>query len=287
MKDRKILMDGLQAVGVVHAETIPKEELRFGQKACIEIFEEYACALDRFKEHTHFWVLCWLDRAKRDVLQTYSWHLRGEGALPYGVFALRSPCRPNPVSLTLVRLLRREGNLLYVDGLDIFDKTPVLDIKPYMKGDVVFSPKAPYIRPQSAEFVRRMFHKKAVMHHQEECAYLAIAVRMALAAEEYLGDITDDSVSVRVRGGGCFIDTVQGLTNARFANPPRFACEGAGHCACEWTKDGMSITTVSRTDPAGHTHDEIMGMDGESLFVILFGKKDEDEGVPLRKKKRG
>lgn len=287
MKDLVIQMDGLRAVGVVHAETIPKEELRFGQKACIEIFEEYACALDRFEEHTHFWILCWLDRAKRDVLSAYSWHLREEKDAPYGVFALRSPCRPNPISLTLVRLLRVEGNRLYVDGLDIFDETPVLDVKPYMKGDVVFSPKAPYIRPQSAEFVRRMFHKKARMHHQEECASLALAVRMALAAEEYLGDITADGVSVRVRGDGCFADTLQGLTNARFANPPRFCYEGIGHCACEWTKDGLSMTTIAKADPAGRTHDETMAMDGDGLFAILFGKKDEDEGLSLRQETRG
>ncbi len=222
MNDRKIPMDGLQAVGVVHAETIPKEELRFGQKACIEIFEEYACALDRFKEHTHFWVLCWLDRANRDVLQTYSWHLRGEGALPYGVFALRSPCRPNPVSLTLVRLLRREGNLLYVDGLDIFDKTPVLDIKPYAKGTSCFPEELANLPAPGAEFVRRMFHKKAVMHHREECAWLALAVPDGVAAEEYLGDITDDipGVSVRVRGGGCFMNTVKKGTHQRPVREP-------------------------------------------------------------------
>ena len=282
MKDRVIKTDGLRAVGVVHAETIPKEELRFGQKACIEVFEEYMCALDRFKEHTHFWILCWLDRAKRDVLNICSWHLREEKDAPYGVFALRSPCRPNPISLTLVRLLKIEGNRLYVDGLDIFDETPVLDIKPYMKGDVVFSPYAPYIRPLSAEFVRRM-----LMHHQEECASLALAVRMALAAEEYLGYITADAVSVRVRGNGCFADTVQGLTNARFANPPRLCYEGTGHLACEWTKDGISMTTIAKVDPADRPHDEIMEMDGDSLFTILFGKKDEDENLPLRQEKHG
>ncbi|HXK28308.1 MAG TPA: TrmO family methyltransferase, partial [Candidatus Binatia bacterium] len=48
-----------------------------------------------------------------------------------GVFALDSPTRPNPIGLTLVRLLRREGNRLFVQGLDFFDRTPVLDIKGY------------------------------------------------------------------------------------------------------------------------------------------------------------
>jgi tRNA (Thr-GGU) A37 N-methylase len=48
-----------------------------------------------------------------------------------GVFALDSPTRPNPIGLTLVRLLRSEGNWIAVSGLDFFDGTPILDIKPY------------------------------------------------------------------------------------------------------------------------------------------------------------
>jgi tRNA-Thr(GGU) m(6)t(6)A37 methyltransferase TsaA len=51
---------------------------------------------------------------------------------PHGVFATRSPYRPNPIGLTVVRLLRREGNRLYVKGLDMLDGTPILDIKPYL-----------------------------------------------------------------------------------------------------------------------------------------------------------
>jgi tRNA-Thr(GGU) m(6)t(6)A37 methyltransferase TsaA len=50
---------------------------------------------------------------------------------PHGVFATRSPWRPNPIGLTVVELLRREGPRLHVRGLDMLDGTPVLDIKPY------------------------------------------------------------------------------------------------------------------------------------------------------------
>lgn len=49
---------------------------------------------------------------------------------PHGVFATRSPKRPNPIGLTLVRLLRREGCLLHVHGIDMLDGTPILDVKP-------------------------------------------------------------------------------------------------------------------------------------------------------------
>ena len=51
---------------------------------------------------------------------------------PHGVFATRSPRRPNPIGLTVVRLLRREGGMLYVRGVDMLDGTPILDIKPYL-----------------------------------------------------------------------------------------------------------------------------------------------------------
>ena len=51
---------------------------------------------------------------------------------PHGVFATRSPRRPNPIGLTVVRLLRREGNQLHVAGVDMLDGSPVLDIKPYL-----------------------------------------------------------------------------------------------------------------------------------------------------------
>ena len=51
---------------------------------------------------------------------------------PHGVFATRSPRRPNPIALTVVELLRREGNVLHVRGVDMLDGTPVLDLKPYL-----------------------------------------------------------------------------------------------------------------------------------------------------------
>jgi tRNA (adenine37-N6)-methyltransferase len=54
------------------------------------------------------------------------------GDRPHGVFASRSPYRPNPIGLTVVRLLRREGRRLIVSGLDMIDGTPILDVKPYL-----------------------------------------------------------------------------------------------------------------------------------------------------------
>jgi tRNA (adenine37-N6)-methyltransferase len=53
---------------------------------------------------------------------------------PHGVFATRSPLRPNPIGLTVVELLRREGRVLHVRGIDMLNGTPILDIKPYLSG---------------------------------------------------------------------------------------------------------------------------------------------------------
>lgn len=53
---------------------------------------------------------------------------------PHGVFATRSPRRPNPIGLTVVELLRRDGANLYVRGVDMLNDTPILDLKPYLSG---------------------------------------------------------------------------------------------------------------------------------------------------------
>jgi len=74
------------------------------------------------------------------VVLIYHFHQAGSARLmvkPFlqdverGVFATRAPCRPNAIGLSLVELVRREGNVLHLDGLDILDGTPFLDIKPY------------------------------------------------------------------------------------------------------------------------------------------------------------
>jgi len=93
----------------------------------IVIAEEYQPAIFRLEGRKHLWVLCWFDRADRTVLRAVP-----PGAVSEkGVFAIRSPDRPNPVSLCLVDLLGVQNGILSVRGLDAFDGTPVIDIKMY------------------------------------------------------------------------------------------------------------------------------------------------------------
>jgi tRNA (adenine37-N6)-methyltransferase len=94
----------------------------------IEVLQEYAAGLQDVDGFSHLYIV-WLFH------QSEGYELCGVPACddrPHGVFASRSPRRPNPLALTVVELLRREENRLYVRGLDMLDGTPVLDIKPYL-----------------------------------------------------------------------------------------------------------------------------------------------------------
>lgn len=93
----------------------------------IELNEDYAEGLENIELATHLIVLYWFDRADRSAL-----HRRTRpGEITRGVFASRSPNRPNPVAVSVVRLLAREGNRLRTGGLDCLEGTAVIDIKIY------------------------------------------------------------------------------------------------------------------------------------------------------------
>ncbi|HJJ42690.1 MAG TPA: tRNA (N6-threonylcarbamoyladenosine(37)-N6)-methyltransferase TrmO [Methanocorpusculum sp.] len=95
----------------------------------ITIDPEFVEGLEGLVPGKEIFVLCWFDRSSRDVLKV---HPRGNMENPLtGVFNTRSPSRPNPVSLTLVTILEINENVLTVRGLEAFDGTPVIDIKPY------------------------------------------------------------------------------------------------------------------------------------------------------------
>jgi tRNA-Thr(GGU) m(6)t(6)A37 methyltransferase TsaA len=93
----------------------------------IVIDEQYRPALWQIEGRKHLWVLCWFDRADRTVLRAIPPGTSAEK----GVFAIRSPDRPNPVSLCMVDLLSVNDSVLKVRGLDAIDGTPVIDIKVY------------------------------------------------------------------------------------------------------------------------------------------------------------
>ena len=131
----------LKPVGVVHtkaSDTQIKEENR-EVEAVVEIFPEFEEALDGLDGYSHLFILSYFHKLRHD--QIGSLKVKPKRAtrrgfkleeLPtLGVFALDSPTRPNPIGLTLVRLVKKQGRNLFVAGIDVFDGTPVIDIKPY------------------------------------------------------------------------------------------------------------------------------------------------------------
>lgn len=133
-------------IGIVRVEA-SDDEVR-GRKhdvdceSRIQILTEFKDALEGLKGFSHIFVLSFLHKLRPDqvgVLKVRPRRLLSKGfkldELPLvGVFAIDSPSRPNPIGLSLVKLLRIDGSELFVSGLDLFDGTPVLDIKPY-RGD--------------------------------------------------------------------------------------------------------------------------------------------------------
>jgi len=100
----------------------------------VEIYERFAAGLADLDGFERIWVISWFHRAGPV-------HLR---VIPYldlrerGLFATRAPSRPNPIGISAVRLLQREGRILHVADLDLLDGTPVLDLKPYTPAFDVF-----------------------------------------------------------------------------------------------------------------------------------------------------
>jgi tRNA-Thr(GGU) m(6)t(6)A37 methyltransferase TsaA len=100
----------------------------------IRIDEELADILDGVEGYSHLMVLFWGDRVTDEGRTLTKVHPMGRKDFPLvGIFATRSPARPNPVLMTVVRLLERRGTLLEVTGLDAVDGSPVIDIKPYVR----------------------------------------------------------------------------------------------------------------------------------------------------------
>ena len=108
-------------------EDCPKNAAESDAVCSVEIDRRYAAALDKVDTCTHLILLYWMDRARRDIMVQVPRHY-GEGR---GTFALRSPVRPNPIALSVVTLIGRDGNTLSVRNIDCLDNTPLLDIKPY------------------------------------------------------------------------------------------------------------------------------------------------------------
>jgi tRNA-Thr(GGU) m(6)t(6)A37 methyltransferase TsaA len=108
-------------------EDCPKNARESDAVCTIEVDARWAAGLKDIETCSHVVVLYWMDKARRDLVLQVPRHYGQQR----GTFALRSPARPNPIAVSVARLLRVEGKKLSVVGLDCLDGTPLIDLKPY------------------------------------------------------------------------------------------------------------------------------------------------------------
>jgi tRNA (adenine37-N6)-methyltransferase len=124
----------MRPIGTVHSPYRDTAQVPRGKGAehhaegVLEIAPELEAGLADIEGFSHLYVLWVFDRAEGYSLSATP----PTDTRSHGVFATRSPRRPNPIALTVVQLLRREGRKLHVRGVDMVDGTPILDIKPYL-----------------------------------------------------------------------------------------------------------------------------------------------------------
>lgn len=254
----------MKPIGTVRAGTgdiyaVSKE----GESVVVEVKPEYLPALQRIEENSHLWIICWFDKAERDILQSMPKIMEPE-PVDFGVFALRCYYRPNPIAISLVHLERVEGNRVYVSGLDALEGTPVLDIKPYFEHDSIFSPRTSYVKPKKEDVRRGLMHKLAYRHHGAESAALELGVRICLEAETHLGHLFDPALFVTVKGSRELADVVQGITRARLANPPRF--------------------TFTETNAEAGTEADIKTDTATGTEEVIFTKKEKQLKFAVKKR---
>ncbi len=120
-------------IGIIHSEHTVAEKTPIQPayaQGCVgsaEVFPEFAEALRDIDGFSHIYLIYYFHRAGKVKLLVKPYLEDVER----GIFATRAPCRPNAIGLSIVRLVRRDRNLLHLDGMDILDGTPLLDIKPY------------------------------------------------------------------------------------------------------------------------------------------------------------
>jgi tRNA-Thr(GGU) m(6)t(6)A37 methyltransferase TsaA len=124
----------LKPIGIIHSpfqESIntPIQAAMAGNtKGVVEIFPEFAPGLRDLDGFDRIWLFYWFDRSIAAKLVVTPFLDQSE----HGIFATRSPSRPNPLGMSCVRLLGIAGCSLQISGIDVLDKTPLLDIKPYV-----------------------------------------------------------------------------------------------------------------------------------------------------------
>lgn len=135
-------MPCFEPIGYVRHQYPDDEVRRRAVDAVIEVLPQYEEGLRGIEEFSHVIIIAHLHKHRGRPLVVRP--KRIEGAPEVGVFSTDSPDRPNPIGITIARLLKREGRILYVEGVDLFNETPVLDIKGFSPKRCPASAAAPW-----------------------------------------------------------------------------------------------------------------------------------------------
>ncbi len=124
----------IEPIGIIHTPYDAKEDCPiqplYAHDAIgrVEVFEKYAAGLKDIETFSHIYLVYLFDRAGEVELERPPF-LDDES---HGIFATRHPCRPNGIGMSIVKLKTRDKNILVVEGIDVLNATPLLDIKPYI-----------------------------------------------------------------------------------------------------------------------------------------------------------
>jgi tRNA-Thr(GGU) m(6)t(6)A37 methyltransferase TsaA len=131
----------MKAIGVIHTPLIEKidapiQSSRSDIAGTVEVFPQYIEGLDGIEGFSHIHLLWVFHLSERKFSLKVQPFLDDQ---LHGIFTTRHPCRPNPLGLSVVRLIERQGNFLSFKGADMIDGTPLLDIKPYIPEFDIFA----------------------------------------------------------------------------------------------------------------------------------------------------
>lgn len=267
----------LNQIGVVRCEIMDRQLMpSFGVPAMIEIFPPYAEGLRYLEKHSHVWIIAWLHEADRERLLVTPRGVADTGeAAMHGVFAVRSPTRPNPIAMTASRIQSLEGNCLRVDRLDFIDGTPVIDLKPYFRSrDMIFSAWNEQIgKPAGRAALLESLLYQAEQFHGERCAGLALGARVVEHWRSNYFDFAEvtGATAFVPEHAGCLIDAIIALVGA---TPGHATLQMHESNSIVFIKDGVQYDYVLRRPehrgPSWHDLDveRIVSLPDSALFSV-------------------
>ncbi|MEA3407620.1 MAG: tRNA (N6-threonylcarbamoyladenosine(37)-N6)-methyltransferase TrmO, partial [Chloroflexota bacterium] len=202
----------LTAIGLAHTP-YSHEAPRQPQKAAkgefyVELFTEFAAGLAGTQAFSHIYIISYLHRSSGYSLTVRPPWQEGEEPRTVGLFASRSPNRPSPLGLTRAKVRRIEGNRIYTDPLDLFDGTPVVDIKPHLRsvdeavvGNDGWLADSDHLRLHKEGIPHQHAGEEAVLHEAQD---ILLDVMGAAKGLEFLGASVEDVICltpVSVGGG--------------------------------------------------------------------------------------